>query len=396
MDYSKIKVIYYDSTEITLNNILWGLVQLEFDVERSKLKVNLTKTVPEEIEKIKVELSNYQYAITQNFSVNVAIACHDMQIPYISWIYDSPQVSLYSDSALFDTNFVFAFDKAQVKRLKEFGIKNVNHMPLAANIAYTSQIVITDDDIKKYRADVSFIGQLYRHSYMGFINTFPQNVYNELVLKANENALKWGPGLSIFGSISDESERIISALMIQEDFNKFHIDKKFSEEVLFLAPLIAQIERKELLKLAGSKFRTTLYTKETDFDYAKENIPGVKVCGPVYEEFPYKVYYSSKLNLNITLRSIETAVPQRVFDIMSVGGAVISNYQEELVELFVPDEEVIIFNSPEEFIEKTQFYLDHSKSREKIGIAGYMKVKDKYNYITALKSMFEIVQSETK
>ena len=395
MDYSKIKVIYFDSTEITLDHIIWGLLELEFEVARAKTKVNLTNTVPDEIDEIKKELVGYQYAITQNFSVNLAIACHDMQIPYISWIYDSPQAALYSDYALYDTNFVFAFDKMQVKRLKTYGIKHIYHLPLAANIAYTSGINITNDDIRKYKADVSFIGQLYRHSYMDwFLKKLPDSINDELIEKAKEKALIWGPDISIFNSLSDENSVIIASMMDQESFYNYHIEKKYSEEVMFLAPLIAQIERKELLGLAGKYFKTALYTKESDVDYAKDNIPNIKVFGPVYNELPYKIYYSTKLNLNITLRCIETAVPQRIFDIMSVGGAVISNYQEEIAELFVPDKEVILFKSPEEFVDKAKYYLDHSKQRERIGIAGYLKVKEKYNYINSLITIFETIEKE--
>ena len=122
MDYTKYKVIYFDSTEITLDNIVWGLLELNVDVIKSHVKVNLTKIVPAEIEEIKKVISGYHFAFTQDFSVNVAIACHDKQVPYISWIYDSPQIALYSDAALYDTNFVFAFDKMQVNRLKKYGI----------------------------------------------------------------------------------------------------------------------------------------------------------------------------------------------------------------------------------------------------------------------------------
>ena len=395
MDYTKYKVIYFDSTEITLDNIVWGLLELNVDVIKSHVKVNLTKIVPAEIEEIKKVISGYHFAFTQDFSVNVAIACHDKQVPYISWIYDSPQIALYSDAALYDTNFVFAFDKMQVNRLKKYGIKHIFYMPLAANIPYTSKIIVSDDDIRKYRTDVSFIGQLYQKDYMeGFLRVLPESIREEILQKANEKALNWGPGISIFDSISDKSAETIASLMIQEDFSKFHVDKKFGEEVLFLAPLIAQLERKELLNLLGSKFRTTLYTRESDIEYAKENIRGVKVNGPIYNELPYKVYYSTKLNLNISLRCIETGVPQRIFDMMSVGGAVISNSQEEIEELFIPDEEIIMYFSPDELVDKVQFYLDHSKLRERIGIGGYKKVKEKYNYVTALSSIFETVLKE--
>ncbi len=395
MDYSKMKVIYYDSDEITLDNIIWGLLQLQIDVARSELKVTLNMPKDEQISYIKNEAKKYNYVITQDFSVNTAIACHELNIPYISWIYDSPQVALYTDYALYDTNFVFAFDKTQVARLKEYGIKHIYHMPLAANVAYSSGIKVTDDDLRKYRADVSFVGQLYRHGYMNsFLPKLPESTLKELTDAADEKALKWGKNTNIFNSISDEAATVIASKMNQSDFGYFHMDKKFSEEVILLAPLIAQKERETLLSLAGEKFRTSLYTKDRDLEYAQTNIRGVKSSGNITDEIPYKVYYSTKLNLNITLRSIETGAPQRIFDIMSVGGTVISNYQDELAELFEPDKEIILFESPEEFIEKSSYYLNHSTAREKIGIAGYTKVKEKYDYPIALSKIFETVKHE--
>ncbi len=48
----------------------------------------------------------------------------------------------------------------------------------------------------------------------------------------------------------------------------------------------------------------------------------------------FKVFYSSKININMTLRSIESGVPLRIIDIMSIGGFVMSNNQEEIPELF--------------------------------------------------------------
>jgi spore maturation protein CgeB len=397
MDYSRMKVLYYDSEEINLNNIIWGLLQLGIDVARSELRVTLNTPKDEQISYIKSEIKKYTHVITQDFSVNVAIACHELDVPYISWIYDSPQIALYTDYALYDTNFVFAFDKVQVSRLREYGINHIYHMPLAANIAYTSAIKVTDDDIRKYRADISFVGQLYRHGYMSsFLLKLPDNIRNELMDKAEEKALKWYNGSNIFNSISDESASVIASLMEQSDFVYYHMDKKFSEEVLLLAPLIAQKERETILSLAGEKYRTSLYTTDRDLEYAQSNICGVKSYGKICDEIPYKVYYSTKLNLNITLRSIEAGAPQRVFDIMSVGGAVISNYQEELAELFEPDKEIILFESPEEFVEKTSYYLNHSSAREKIGIAGYTKVKENYDYPVALSKIFEAVDGEIK
>lgn len=108
------------------------------------------------------------------------------------------------------------------------------------------------------------------------------------------------------------------------------------------------------------------------------------------EEVP-KIYYLSKINLNITMRSIETGIPQRVFDIMGVGGFVLSNYQEELEELFVPDREIVLFRDVPELLKKAEYYLNHEEERIRIAINGYKKVREYYNTQTALGSMLRAV-----
>ena len=391
MNFSGLNILYYDSKEINLDNIIWGLLELGAEVERSSLRVTLNLPADSEIEFIKNEVVKYNCVVTQNFSVNVAIACFEKCVPYISWVYDSPQVSLYTEHAKYPTNFIFAFDKAQVSRLKTVGIENVFHMPLAANMAYSSRINISKQDRIRYDADISFIGQLYRLDYL---KTYTDNASKEIVdaLKkiVGEKAFDWRKGQSIYDTIPND---IVDKVSINDsDFEYFNlIGNKFIKETMLLGPMIANREREGILSSAGEQFKTVLYTKESDKEYAEEALEGVSVFGPVKGEEPYKIYACSKLNLNLTLRTIETAVPQRVFDIMSMGGTVISNYQEEAEELFVPDKEIILFESLEEFVDKTSFYLDHPDVRRKIGERGYKAVKEKYNYVVLLDKMFDIV-----
>lgn len=391
MNFNGLNILYYDSKEITLDNIIWGLLELGANVERSKLKVTLNLPVEEEIEYIKEEVIKYNCVITQNFSVNVAIACFDRCVPYISWIYDSPQVSLYTDHSKYPTNFIFAFDKKQVARLKECGIDNVFHMPLAANMAFSSRIDIKKAEKVKYSTDISFIGQLYRHDYLeDFFSKEPKDILESLSEIVNSKACDWGKGKTIYNSIpSDLADKIY---INKGDFDYYKlIEKRFIKETLFIGPMVANKEREVILSLASENFKMTLYTTENDKEYAKQLSDKLRVFGRVKGEEPYKIYASSKLNLNLTLRTIETAVPQRIFDIMSMAGAVISNYQEEAEELFVPDKEILLFDSKEEFLEKADFYLKNYSLLKKIGEAGYRKVREKYNYVSEINSMFDTV-----
>ena len=105
----------------------------------------------------------------------------------------------------------------------------------------------------------------------------------------------------------------------------------------------------------------------------------------------FKIFYSSKINLNITMRSIESGVPLRVFDIMSVGGFVLSNYQEEIPELFEEGKEIVTFRTPEELVDKADYYLKHEKERMRIGLNGYQKVKKCYTYEQQLNKIISIL-----
>ncbi len=94
------------------------------------------------------------------------------------------------------------------------------------------------------------------------------------------------------------------------------------------------------------------------------------------------------------MASIESGIPQRVFDIMSAGGFVLSNDQPEIRELFSPDREVVLFSSIEELKEKAVFYLKHKDIRRKIAEKGYSAVSGKYSTTEALKKMFTTVKKE--
>ena len=105
-----------------------------------------------------------------------------------------------------------------------------------------------------------------------------------------------------------------------------------------------------------------------------------------------KVYYFSKINLNFTLPSIETGVPQRIFDIMAYGGFVMSNYQAEYDTLFTPRKDLVVFHDLSELKELAAYYLNHEKERITIAANGYRKVNKYYNYETQLKKIISICE----
>ena len=110
-----------------------------------------------------------------------------------------------------------------------------------------------------------------------------------------------------------------------------------------------------------------------------------------YENEMPVVFHESKINLNISLRSIKTGIPLRCMDIMGSHGLLLSNYQQDLVDAFIPGEEFVCYESEEDMLNKIDYLLSHEAERKEIAENGYQKVKNEYNFETVFSRIFEIV-----
>ncbi len=381
------KALFYDSTEIKEDNIIWGLLEAGIETERSELVMNLDDIVEDQVEKISVESRDYDFVITRSFSVNVAEACHISGVPYIAWCYDSPVRALYCKEVKYPTNRIFVFDKKQLERLRAEGLTNVFYQPLTANVTKASMVQISDDDIRKYKSDISFIGRMYDR---GYYDTMAQFVPPEYLDECNgifdKYLCRWDKDITVFDKLSDEAIECIYDKLSKDKRDLYSFTDRYMTEYLMLVIELTGRERLKLIDEAGKRFNTVVYTYDPEKCKDTVSADVREPLGYMSDDL-FRVYYASKINLNLTMRAIESGVPQRVFDIMSVGGCVFSNYQEEAAELFEPGREIVLFRSLEEFTDKAEYYLKHEKERIDIGARGYLKVRDKYNYPNAIRRM---------
>jgi len=387
MDYSKLRVIYYNSEEIKIQDMIWGFLELGVNLECSDIIVSHNIIDSNQVERLTAELANYDFAVTQDFSVNVAEACHICNVKYISWIYDSPQVALHTSYARYDENYIFTFDKIQLDILIKSGCKHVFYQPLASNLSYLSTLKHDVGESNKYSADISFVGQLYRKKNLNTLFAKLSDQQKDIFLRiCNLYACKWNDQLSIFDNTFDTYVQTLTSEIKQSEFRYYEMDPLYTVKSLFLAPFITHVDRIRILTELGNNFNATLYTTDSDFEYAKTFFKG-QVYPKIPREQSYKVFKYSKLNLNTTLRTIESGIPLRVFDIIGVGGAVITNWQPEIDELFIRDKEIIVYQSLEELIDKTRFYLSHEKSLEKIAINGKNRAINEHNVTNAVRNI---------
>lgn len=65
----------------------------------------------------------------------------------------------------------------------------------------------------------------------------------------------------------------------------------------------------------------------------------------------------------------------------------LSNYQPELCELFVPGEDFAYYDSIEQVPELISYYLEHDSERKEMAHSAYVRVKEQYSYMVRLNKL---------
>lgn len=310
----------------------------------------------------------------------ISEVAHNLQIPYLSWIYDMPHTTLFSPQAYSDINYVFLFDRSFMEQLKSLNDQaHFYYLPLAVN---TKRVLSYPCNISH---KVSFVGSLYEKCLYNQIHYLPDNLkgYLEGFFTAQTaNYLFHLTDEIMTDSIYQQLKKWVSL----ELSNSYRV----SDRSLYLDLLekkVTNLDRTVLLKACSENFPLSFYSGSP-----KSALPKADYLGFAdYETEMPVIFRGSKINLNFTLRSIQTGIPLRCMDIMGCGGFLMSSYQPELDELFVDGEEMVLFFTKEDMMDKISFYLSHEKERVEIAHNGLSKIQSLYTYTVQTDCMLKAV-----
>ncbi len=330
----------------------------------------------------------YDCIVSYMFIPDISDFCQARSMLYASWTYDSPLQAVYKEQLDNSCNIVFLFDKAETDYVRSLGFSNVHYLPLAVNLARTGGIDITSEDEQIYSHDISFIGSTYSdNNYNEYISYLPEDLANELKLYLMKNTCSW-QSVKEWPSVSDAvADFYINTLKVESDHLKYLSHNTYLG-ILILSRKLAEMDRLTALNALSEHFSVDLYTASSS-----PYLNGINVHPPVdYDITMNKIFYLSRINLNITLPSIRSGIPQRVLDIMGCGGFTLTNYQEEIGELFHIGQDIEVYHDLGELIEKASYYLSHEEARARIAINGYMTIRDHHTYDRRIRQMLDIIE----
>lgn len=349
--------------------------------KNTRFDAELTKSITQTL-----ITGNYDYMFSFNYFPVAAMAAKACRIRYVSWVYDSPYAQLYSETVHYPTNDIRIFDRTEVERLRSFGVETVSYLPMAADTTYYDEVHAEAG--KPYKADISFVGSLYLESNMQLYHRFEaMSDYDKGYLEGMIQAQKNLYGQNILEELLAKDPKLLERMEAVSPLTP-HPDafaaKEWYYANFYLYRKVTAYERMDIITMLAKKYDIKVYTHTNDSNIKAlaGNSSLQEVLKPpvdYYSQAPY-VYKNSKINLNITLRSIGSGIPLRAFDIMGCAGFLLTNYQADMFEFFEPDKDFVYYTDYDDLRAKVEYYLTHEEERKEIARNGYEKVKKTHTY----------------
>lgn len=333
------------------------------------------------------------FVFSINFFPYISEICERLGVLYVSLSVDCPVLELFSCSVKNRCNRIFLFDYMQYQKFYPENPEGIFYLPLAANTARWEKALsaVPEKEAEPYQCDISFVGSLYKEKSP--LSGLKLDDFNRGLADGIIEAQLRIPGCSVLEEAP--ADALISA--VKKADSAFFMPKDSFMDTDFyvlshyyLGMQASSLERIRTLAELGKEFSVNLYTRSDITDL--KNIPGICCRGGVstHSEMP-RVFRYSKINLNITIRSIQSGLSQRIWDVLGCGGFLLTNYQSEIPEYFTIGEDLECYENLADLKEKITFYLAHDDIRYEIAQNGLKKTREQHTYIHRVLQIMRIL-----
>lgn len=340
-----------------------------------------------------IQKGEISFVFSMNFFPYVSELCEKLSIMYACWSIDCPVLELYSKALKNQCNRVFLFDRIQYEELNSYNPEKIFYLPLATNIERWDKEIakISDKDKETYASDVSFVGSLYSEKSPLSLKSYADlSEYAQGYIQGVVESQLQVYGYNFLQEVVTE-ELITELKRVFPDFYSLQdglmdMDRYVAANY-YLGMLVSEQERIRLLNELANVCSVTLYTRSD-----VSPLTNVICRGGIttHEQMP-KVFHLSKINLNITMKGIQSGLPLRIYDVMGCGGFLLTNYQQEIPMYFEIGKDLECYDSMEDCVQKVQYYLNHEDERKEIASHGYEKVKRLHTYELRIAEMLKVL-----
>lgn len=309
-----------------------------------------------------------------------------LRLPLASWFVDNPHLVLYLYSRLKSPwTAIFTWDADNLASLADRGFSHVLYLPLGVDVTRFHPPKRGAPAFpglpKEWDRGVSFVGSSmvnkvaarmrrvdlpdallreYQAVAAGFADSEERSVRAFLYRRHPELA----PSFEALPEV--EQQLGYETMLTWEATLQYRLS--CIRGILPFAPLIAGDDGwKELL--AGERWH---YHAELNY----------------YEDLP-RFYPCAAINFNCTSKQMKGAVNQRVFDVPATGSFLLTDYREQVENLFEPGLEIICYQSPDQATSLAEEYLARPDKRRQVASAARKRILQEHTYDHRVRSLVE-------
>ena len=304
-----------------------------------------------------------------------------IEMPFASWYVDNPDliISHYKKNV---TPYcaLFLWDKGSVPDMKKLGFEHVYYAPLGVDEKRFYPMKVDQNPLSHLTTGVSFVGnsmvkkvreRLARTKVSGRVHSHFQEIAQEYAQSSERHIEEFMrtayPEVYYeFLALADETKANFKAALCWEATRVYRLER-ITRLLPFQPLIVGDSDWSEAIN-------RHLFRYHPEVSY--------------YDELPY-LYNVTDLNFNATSRQMKGAVNQRVFDVPACGAFLLTDFQEQMENLFEVGKEVICYYEPGEIRDLAQYYLTHDGEREQIAQRGYERVAMDHTYVKRVKRMVE-------
>ena len=310
-----------------------------------------------------------------------------LRLPLASWFVDNPHLILALYSQLVSPwTAIFTWDTDNIASLEDMGFAHVRYLPLGCDTVRFAPPAPAYKCRPEWQARVSFVGNSMVHKVRSRLDRTRIPPLLESTLE--ETATGFGasdersipvwleanrPDLfSLYASITVPSERLdYEAAITWEATRQYRLS------------CIAAIFPHQPL-LVGDSGWNQIVPKQITWRYHSEI--------SYYSDLPL-FYPCSEINFNCTSKQMKGAVNQRVFDVPATGAFILTDYREQVENLFEPGREIACYHSPDEAAALVEHYLAAPAEREAIARAARRRVLQEHTYEQRVLSLINTMHT---
>jgi spore maturation protein CgeB len=115
--------------------------------------------------------------------------------------------------------------------------------------------------------------------------------------------------------------------------------------------------------------------------------------GGVFGMDMYQLLYDNLIQLNIHGDGTQQAGNIRLYEATGVGTLLLTDWKENINEIFIPDEEVIVFKDQNEALKKAAYYLRNEKEAKEISMNGQKRTISNYSAEKRIEQFIRVISN---